>query len=310
MRGQELFNMNLETGRRALCLGALVALGAAQAGETSELQWQVVRPGVSYALQEVSTTQAEVMHRLHWLRVDLSQADLELALTPQNYAGLRLTDLDGNQRIIASINASFFSPDFRTRGYTVSDSGPWTGVYRLTESPLLACKAERQCQVLHQAPDAAQEDWRNVAGGVRSLVVEGLARTEQEDAQCGAFCETPHPRSALGMDASRRWLFWLAAEGRQKHVIGLPLNRMAAKMQAQGIADAVNFDGGGSTDLHVLGQAKTARPDDEPLPRRVANAWLLLDSSRNTPSLLSGANASPINPIIDWAKSCETKATP
>jgi hypothetical protein len=265
----------LEPVRWSLWLGLLAALGSAQAAESPPIQWQVVRPGVSYALQEAATAQADVMHRLHWIRIDLQQAELEVTLTPQNCAGLRLSDLDGDERIVASINASFFSPDFRTRGYTVSDSRPWTGVYRLTESPLLAC-AERQCQVLHQPPDEAPKDWRNVAGGVRSLVVDGVARTEQEDAQCGAFCETPHPRSALGMDASRRWLFWLAVEGRQKRVIGLPLNRLAARMQAAGVVDAVNFDGGGSTDLHVLGKAKAARPDDEPLPRRIANAWLLL----------------------------------
>jgi hypothetical protein len=291
-------------------LGLLWALGSAQAAENPDLQWQLVRPGVSYALQETVTAQADVKHRLHWLRVDLQQPDIEVAMTPQQCAGLRLSDLDGNERIIASINASFFSPDFRTRGYTVSDSRPWTGVYRLTESPLLACSTERQCQVLHQPPDEASKDWRNVAGGVRSLVVEGLARTEQEDAQCGAFCETPHPRSAVGVDASRRWLFWVAAEGRQKNVIGLPLNRMAARMQALGIADAVNFDGGGSTDLHIQGQARAGRPDNEPAPRPVANAWVLIDSSRTSPPLLSGANASLADPIIDWAKVCGPKAPP
>lgn len=260
----------------ALGLAALCQLAAAQAGDSAPPVWQEVRPGLSYAVQEVAASTPDMTHRLHWLRIDLQQAELEVTLSPQQCAGLRLGDLDRHERVLASINASFFSRDFLPRGHTVSDHLPWTGVYRLPESPLLACNGERQCQVLHKPPEQAPLDWRNVAGGVHSLLTGGVARSQQDDVRCGAFCLTPHPRTAIGLDASGRWLFWLAAEGRQKAVSGLSLHDAAQRMQAAGVAEAINFDGGGSTDMHVLGQAKVARPDNEPLPRPIANAWLIL----------------------------------
>ena len=263
----------------ALCLGLLLALGTARADPDPQPQWQTVRPGVSYAAQELAASSADQVHRLHWLRIDLQQADLELALSPQVCSGMRLTDLDQDENVVASLNASFFTREFLTRGHSVSAGRAWDGNYRISEGPLLACAAGRQCQVLHQPPPLAAPDWQDAASGVYSLVVAGVARTEAEDAQCGAFCQTTHPRSAVGLDASRRWLFWLAVEGRQKQAVGLPLARLASLMQGVGVADAVNFDGGGSTGLHVLGQAKALRPDEEPVPRRIANAWLLLQGA-------------------------------
>lgn len=263
-------------GVLALYSIALWQVAGAQSGAGVSPPWQAVRPGLSYAFQEFPASAPEMMHRLHWLRVDLQQTDLEVALSPQQCAGLRQGDLDRGEYVLASLNASFFSRDFLTRGHTVSNSLPWSGVYRLQESPLLACSSERQCEVLHKPPEQAAPDWRNVAGGVHSLLTGGVARSEQDDIRCGSFCLTPHPRTAVGLDPSGRWLFWLAAEGRQKSVTGLNLSHMAQLLRAAGAAEAINFDGGGSTDMHVLGQAKVARPDNEPVPRRIANAWLIL----------------------------------
>lgn len=286
----------------ALGLAALCQVPAAQSGESAPPLWQEVRPGLSYSVQEFPASTPDMTHRLHWLRIDLQQVDLEVTLSPQQCSGLRLTDLDHHARVLASINASFFSRDFLPRGHTVSNHLPWSGVYRLPESPLLSCSSERKCEVQHKPPEQAAPDWRNVAGGVHSLLTAGVARSQQDDARCGAFCLTPHPRTAIGLDASGRWLFWLAAEGRQKTITGLSLYHTAQLMQAAGVAEAINFDGGGSTDMHVLGQAKVARPDNEPLPRRIANAWLILlhsDSAAHgkiEPLCATGESTEPLRP--------------
>jgi len=76
-------------------------------------------------------------------------------------------------------------------------------------------------------------------------------------------------------------------------VTGMPLAELALQMAMQGVADAVNFDGGGSTALHVGAQARTRRPDNEPQARPVANAWVV--STR---------------PDIDWATLCQPQREP
>jgi exopolysaccharide biosynthesis protein len=128
---------------------------------------------------------------------------------------------------------------------------------------------------LHQVPPAPSEQWRDAASGVHSLVTAGAPRTAADDTLCGSFCTTTHPRSAIGLDRTGRWMVWVAAEGRQKSVTGLPLAKLAELMRLQGVSDAVNFDGGGSTALHIEAKARTQRPDNEPEPRKIANAWVI-----------------------------------
>jgi exopolysaccharide biosynthesis protein len=225
------------------------------------------------------------MHRLHWLRIDMQQADLQLVLTPQPCAGLRLPELDKLPGVLASVNASFFTKEFFARGHTVSSGKIWQNNLRLTEGPTLACTKDRQCQILHKAPSETSTHWTQASSGVHSLVVHGIARRAEEDQSCPTFCETTHPRTAVGMDATGQWMVWVVAEGRQKNVEGLALSKFAQLIQAQGISEAINLDGGGSTAMHVLGQPRTARPDNELNARKIANAWVVMDQSSPTDSL-------------------------
>jgi hypothetical protein len=262
------------------------------------LDWQLLRPGLSYAVQTQATTSQGTMHRLHWLRIDLQQADLQLVLTPQACAGLYLPELDKLPGVLASINASFFTRTFDARGHTVSSGTAWKNSYRVNEGPTLACTQDRQCQVLHQAPSETPSHWAQASSGVHSLVVQGKARSAEEDQACPTFCETTHPRTAVGLDATRQWMVWIVAEGRQKNVEGLALSKFAQLIQAQGITEALNLDGGGSTAMHVLGQPRTARPDNEPKARKIANAWVVMGQS------------SPVENLTNYCQNRSTEKAP
>ena len=66
-----------------------------------------------------------------------------------------------------------------------------------------------------------------------------------------------HPRSALGLDPTGRWLTWLVVDGRQKgDSEGVSERELAGLMQEVGCREAFNLDGGGSSIL-LLG-----RPDE------------------------------------------------
>ncbi|MBC7919385.1 MAG: phosphodiester glycosidase family protein [Rhodoferax sp.] len=272
-------------------LGLWGVVGGALARQelASELTWEQIRPGLRYAQQDIAIPGAQAVHRLHWLALDLAQPDLYLMLTPQACAGVRMSTWD-LPPVVASVNASFFTREFFTRGHTVSQGKPWAGSLRHIESPLAACSPNRECEVVHQPPAGAAPDWQEVAAGVHSLVLGGVARTPEDDAQCGSFCSAAHPRSAVGLDSRRRTMVWVAAEGRQKYAVGLPLATLASLMARQGVAEAINLDGGGSTSMHIKGQRRTGRPDNEPEMRRIANAWII--STRAD---------------IDWSLACAGK---
>ena len=66
-----------------------------------------------------------------------------------------------------------------------------------------------------------------------------------------------HPRTAVGLSGDRRWFYVLVVEGRHKGVsIGADYADLARIMLSLGAADALNFDGGGSSALSYWDAAK------------------------------------------------------
>ncbi|MBR3220669.1 MAG: phosphodiester glycosidase family protein [Kiritimatiellae bacterium] len=83
-----------------------------------------------------------------------------------------------------------------------------------------------------------------------------------------------HPRTAIGLSSDRRWLYVLVVEGRHEGVsLGADYGDLAEIMLSLGASDAVNMDGGGSTEL-VRWDEATQRPAacfmQETPPRRDA----------------------------------------
>ncbi len=59
-----------------------------------------------------------------------------------------------------------------------------------------------------------------------------------------------HPRTAVGVDRSGKQLILMVIDGRQPdHSVGVTLPELAEAMIAQGVDDAINLDGGGSSVL-------------------------------------------------------------
>lgn len=69
-----------------------------------------------------------------------------------------------------------------------------------------------------------------------------------------------HPRTALGLTADRKTLVVLIVDGRQDgYSIGADMADLRAILRREGVTDAVNMDGGGSTSL-VVWDRRNARP--------------------------------------------------
>ncbi|MBW7932522.1 MAG: phosphodiester glycosidase family protein [Gemmatimonadaceae bacterium] len=89
-----------------------------------------------------------------------------------------------------------------------------------------------------------------------------------------------HPRSLVGFDADTSHLYLVAIDGRSPQSVGMTLEEAASFLRQQGVAHALNLDGGGSTALVVNGRVVN-RPSDSTGERPVANALLI--ERRRTP---------------------------
>lgn len=261
--------------QRAARLGAWVALLLLGACGTTALPppaaadlpgWTALAPGLLRWQGEPG---------LHALRLDLQAPGLRLALSPLADKGQAIDALPAAQAALAAFNASFFDRAFRMRGLTVSAGEAWPEPMAPQDSPLLACDAAQACQLQLAPPYALPAGTHTAAAGTPWLLRQGQARTADDDARCAAFCASPHPRTALGLSADRRYLFVLLAEGRREGVPGLSLARTAAELQRLGAFEGFNLDGGGSSALLIQGQAVMRRPANEPAQRRIANVLLI-----------------------------------
>jgi hypothetical protein len=238
--------------------------------------WQLLHPAVSYAVQSPLPDS-----RLHVVRLDLRHPGLRLVVSPIADKGRRVDQMASAQGALASINASFFDGRFNALGITASGGERWPGVMQAERAPLFGCTAAMVCAFRLQEPITDPTSWHEVVAGRPWLIEQGKLRTTLDDASCDSLCARQHPRTALGLDVSGRWLFLVLAEGRRPPVLGLTLAQLAGAMRGLGVHNALNLDGGGSSSLHVRGQLLMARPLNEQQLRRVANALhVFVDESR------------------------------
>lgn len=119
-------------------------------------------------------------------------------------------------------------------------------------------------------------DWERIdsaVGGGPMLVQDGeVAVADDEGFNQGAFVAARHPRSAVGRTADGD-LWLVAVDGRSPVSAGASLPELASIMKRLGCVEAMNLDGGGSTDLVGLGMVLN-RPSDL-RERPVADALLV-----------------------------------
>lgn len=214
--------------------------------------------------------------RVHVVQLDLREPGLRLQLSDQTQRGLPMNQLVPVGQALVSANASFFGRGFVPRGHTVSDGQVWAGVLLPQDSPLLSCDRVQRCRIDFEPGADPVAGGFNVVAGTPWLLRGGQARQSADDSTCAALCDKPHPRTALGLDASRRWLTLVLAEGRRGAVVGVRLAALAQWMASLGVVDAINLDGGGSSTLWLRGRAVMDRPFNEPTERALANALHIL----------------------------------
>jgi hypothetical protein len=117
-----------------------------------------------------------------------------------------------------------------------------------------------------------------VGGGPR-LVHNGEVHVDYESEKMGrSFSETLHPRTAVGISADGSTLYLVVVDGRQPRLsVGVGLEELARYMRDLGCAEAINFDGGGSSTMVVRGEVVNS-PSDRLGPRTVANALLVIST--------------------------------
>ena len=109
-----------------------------------------------------------------------------------------------------------------------------------------------------------------VVGAGPSLLTEGKLDVRSEAEQiAGDIAWGRSPRTAVGIRPDGTLLI-LVADGRSSVSAGLTLNELARYLQKLGASQAVNFDGGGSSEMVLNGRIVNRPSDGEERPVSIA----------------------------------------
>lgn len=138
---------------------------------------------------------------------------------------------------------------------------------------LVSLKRGDKVTVTMETKGADWERHKFAIGGGPAIVTGGdpLIAWESE-AFNAAFATDRHPRTAVGVTTSGDiWL--VVVDGRQAHSRGVTLLELSKVMDGLGCSEALNLDGGGSSEL-AIGRSVVNRPSDG-AERPIANALVV-----------------------------------
>ena len=193
-----------------------------------------------------------------------------------------------SSRVLAAVNADFFTPEGTTVGAEVIDGDVRSAQAR----PTFAWRpsSEPWMGQAHVTPEAIRVGWTvdrtrgdsetEAVGGFPDLIDAGVRVGDLEVSGRPAFAAARHPRTAIGYDTASGQIWIVVVDGRQApHSAGMSLPELAALFEALGTDEALNLDGGGSSAL-VLDGAPVNRPSDASGERAVVNALALVQDPR------------------------------
>jgi exopolysaccharide biosynthesis protein len=203
--------------------------------------------------------------RIHHLQVDLANRNNDVV-------ALLADDPDGSGSATASLESPLTLAR-RSRAIAMVNANPWQSLpdaagkrttnwqehmpvetlgLAVSQGQLYNRPTEQNCSFYIDTTGAAHVGTPDNLAEVREGVA-GFAQLVRE----GKLLPDPggpiHPRTALGLDQSRRQLFLVVVDGRQPgYSEGMSNRELAEYMQSLGCTDAMNLDGGGSS-IMILG---------------------------------------------------------
>jgi hypothetical protein len=204
--------------------------------------WQEVVPGV----KAFDFENPDLPLIYHAVKINLDKADLTLAASQWE----RTSDFAEREKCLAAMNATPF------------DKTRLAGIYKMNGNLLsdpvaryavlgLRCGAGGEVlsgQIFESQTDEELAEYDAAFGGFFVVLKDGQVQKD--------FIRRQTSRSGAGLSADGKTLYLLVVEGeRPQKSLGLSYPQCGEIFRAMGCRDALEFDGGGSSDLCIKGQS-------------------------------------------------------
>ncbi|MDO4697951.1 MAG: phosphodiester glycosidase family protein [Pasteurellaceae bacterium] len=212
---------------------------------------------------------------IHVSRVNLSCKNIQLIASTQNDQGLSVSEFAEKYQTNIAINGSFFRQDLSPIGLNISQFKRTNKSYDTRARSFLACTAQNQCYIdPKNSVTKINPKWQFAVAGWQYYHQQSgkfeCAISDSIGCQQGIFTGK-HPRTMVGLDNKRQWLYLVVVEGRQLNYRGMTMDELAELATQIGLTQAVNLDGGGSSTMVVNQQRVSRLPLLQMRERKVGN---------------------------------------
>jgi exopolysaccharide biosynthesis protein len=231
-----------------LLVAAFLGAAGARASERTTKPY----PGVVH----VHRTEAGQDYHL----VILAPRAMEVVSTSPDQAWSVVSEFAKKTGAQIAINANFFSKT-ESCGVTAGEGRRWTAVYE--GCPITMAFFRNGAMAI--LGGGSGEDGGALSTTELAAAVSGrprLVENARPKPTLERFASVRHPRTALGLRKNGA-LVILVADGRREGALGLTGPEMSEIFIREGVVDAFNLDGGGSTTLYIEGEGGIQnRPSD------------------------------------------------
>ncbi len=247
----------------ALPRGPASLAAAENVQDAAKLSWEPLFKGVEYARAEASTPRRL---KVHVIRVDLTDPDIQFLVTPPN--GEKPEETDGEKTstflkkhgLQLAVNASPYKPVGSIEGEPRDVLGLSVSrgdKYSTEVAGYGALLITKDNKARIEVPPLDSSSAYNAVGGFRLLIKDGK-NVGQKDAV--------HPRTAVGISRDGRQLYILVIDGRQPgYSEGTTTEETAEWLLGLGAYQGLNLDGGGSTSLVISDGKGSAKSLNRPI---------------------------------------------
>ncbi len=207
--------------------------------------WSEPAQGLRY-LRRTTSTPAEI----HVIVADLRHPGLRVATTSHRDRWGTITERADASNVEVVVNGGFWSTFQRPCGLAAGDGEVWPNTAPDPEFGTFAIDTEGRAQI--HPPELPPEDLTTITQAVSGrpmLVTGGLI----DEPTLLAFPSSNEraPRTAVGLSRDKQTLYVVVVDGRQRASRGMDLYELAQMMSELGAYDAMNLDGGASSQMFV-----------------------------------------------------------
>ena len=200
--------------------------------------------------------------------VVLKPRALDVVATDQDQAWSVVSEFAKKAGAQIAINANFFSKT-ESCGVTAGEGHLWTSVYEGCRMTMAFFRDGRAVIVEGKVrKDGSLSPSIGLVAAVSGR--PRLVENSQPSPAVESFVTVRHPRTALGLKKDGT-LVILVADGRREAALGFTGPEMSRIFLAEGVVDAINLDGGGSTTLYIEAEGGVQNKPSDGHERVVVN---------------------------------------